>query len=115
MLLGSTRSTDNTERKTSLSSAFDFQLDVPEMTEFGEPPCAQTDPEAFFPQETEFNGKVVSSKYTDLDMVKKICHSCPYKIKCLEYALKRSDIGIWGGMTERERVLYRRRLRAKNS
>lgn len=97
-----------------MSSAFDFQLDVPVMTEFGEPPCAQADPEAFFPQETEFEGRVISSKYTDLEMVKSICRQCPYQAKCLAYALERNDLGVWGGMTEHERKLYRRRMRAKN-
>lgn len=83
------------------------------MNEFGDAPCSQTDPEAFFPQEVEFNGKVIDSKYSDLEATKEICRACPYQKKCLDYALTRNDIGVWGGMTENERKNYRRKLRIK--
>lgn len=111
MLLGSTQSTDNTERKTSLSSPLDFFADLPDMSEFGQPPCSESDPEAFFPQEIEVDGKLIGSKYHNLEAVKSICRECPYQQKCLDYALMRSDIGIWGGLTENERKNYRRKLR----
>jgi WhiB family redox-sensing transcriptional regulator len=42
---------------------------------------------------------------------KAICHVCPVKVDCLEFALEiREPYGIWGGLTETERrqVLARR-------
>ncbi|WP_298253500.1 WhiB family transcriptional regulator [uncultured Arthrobacter sp.] len=59
--------------------------------------CAQTDPEAFFPEK---GGSTRDAK--------KVCGSCIVKAECLEYALEKDErFGIWGGMSERER----RRLR----
>lgn len=63
--------------------------------------CAQTDPEAFFPEK---GGSTRDAK--------KVCGSCPVKQQCLEYALSNDErFGIWGGMSERER----RKLRKKTS
>lgn len=55
--------------------------------------CAQTDPEAFFPEK---GGSPRDAK--------RVCRSCDVRSECLEYALERDErFGIWGGMTERER------------
>ena len=55
--------------------------------------CAQTDPEAFFPE------KGGSSREA-----KRVCASCDVRSDCLEYALANDErFGIWGGMSERER------------
>lgn len=55
--------------------------------------CAQTDPEAFFPE-----------KGGSTREAKKICVGCEVKDECLEYALANDErFGIWGGMSERER------------
>lgn len=55
--------------------------------------CAQTDPEAFFPE-----------KGGSTREAKKICVGCEVKDECLEYALAKDErFGIWGGMSERER------------
>lgn len=62
--------------------------------------CAQTDPEAFYPE------KGGSTKEA-----KAVCRRCPVTTECLEYALNTVDrFGIWGGLSERERrKLLRRR------
>ncbi|RZT58068.1 transcription factor WhiB [Microcella alkaliphila] len=61
--------------------------------------CAQTDPEAFFPEK---GGSTRDAK--------KICTSCEVRTECLEYALKNDErFGIWGGLSERERRKLRRR------
>ncbi|RBY96448.1 WhiB family transcriptional regulator [Blastococcus sp. TF02-8] len=61
--------------------------------------CAQTDPEAFFPE-----------KGGSTREAKKICTGCEVKAQCLEYALANDErFGIWGGLSERERRRLRRR------
>jgi WhiB family redox-sensing transcriptional regulator len=61
--------------------------------------CAQTDPEAFFPEK---GGSTRDAK--------KICTQCEVKAECLEYALANDErFGIWGGLSERERRRLRRR------
>ncbi|MGN7190838.1 WhiB family transcriptional regulator [Curtobacterium sp. MCBA15_004] len=61
--------------------------------------CAQTDPEAFFPE-----------KGGSTREAKKICGSCEVRTQCLEYALENDErFGIWGGLSERERRKLRRR------
>ncbi|MBX3068733.1 MAG: WhiB family transcriptional regulator [Cryobacterium sp.] len=60
--------------------------------------CAQTDPEAFFPE-----------KGGSTREAKNICASCEVRAQCLEYALKNDErFGIWGGLSERERRKLRR-------
>ena len=61
--------------------------------------CAQTDPEAFFPEK---GGSTRDAK--------KICGSCEVRVQCLEYALANDErFGIWGGLSERERRKLRKR------
>ena len=55
--------------------------------------CAQTDPEAFFPE-----------KGGSTREAKRVCGSCDVRVDCLEYALANDErFGIWGGLSERER------------
>jgi WhiB family redox-sensing transcriptional regulator len=61
--------------------------------------CAQTDPEAFFPEK---GGSTRDAK--------RICTSCEVKAQCLDYALANDErFGIWGGLSERERRKLRKR------
>ncbi|QWT25047.1 WhiB family transcriptional regulator [Subtercola sp. PAMC28395] len=60
--------------------------------------CAQTDPEAFFPEK---GGSTRDAK--------RICQTCEVKAQCLEYALQNDErFGIWGGLSERERRKLRK-------
>jgi len=60
--------------------------------------CAQTDPEAFFPE-----------KGGSTREAKRVCRSCEVRSECLEYALEHDErFGIWGGMSERERRRLKR-------
>jgi len=60
--------------------------------------CAQTDPEAFFPE-----------KGGSTREAKRICLGCEVKDACLEYALANDErFGIWGGLSERERRRIKR-------
>lgn len=61
--------------------------------------CAQTDPEAFFPEK---GGSTRDAK--------RICAACEVRTQCLEYALENDErFGIWGGLSERERRKLRKR------
>ncbi len=55
--------------------------------------CAETDPEAFFPEK---GGSTTTAK--------RVCRACNVRAECLKYALEHQErFGIWGGMSERER------------
>jgi WhiB family transcriptional regulator, redox-sensing transcriptional regulator len=61
--------------------------------------CAQTDPEAFFPE-----------KGGSTREAKKVCIGCEVRAECLEYALAHDErFGIWGGLSERERRKLKKR------
>lgn len=61
--------------------------------------CAQTDPEAFFPE-----------KGGSTREAKRVCMSCDVRSECLDYALAHDErFGIWGGLSERERRRIKRR------
>ena len=60
--------------------------------------CAQTDPEAFFPE-----------KGGSTREAKKVCVGCDVRGECLEYALEHDErFGIWGGLSERERRKFKK-------
>jgi WhiB family transcriptional regulator, redox-sensing transcriptional regulator len=61
--------------------------------------CAQTDPEAFFPE-----------KGGSTREAKKVCLTCEVRDDCLEAALFNDErFGIWGGLSERERRKLKKR------
>jgi WhiB family redox-sensing transcriptional regulator len=60
--------------------------------------CRNGDPDALFVQGAEQN------------VAKRICRACPVRNECLADALdNRTEFGVWGGMTERERRAMLRR------
>ena len=60
--------------------------------------CAQTDPEAFFPE-----------KGGSTREAKRVCRGCEVRAECLDYALGNDErFGIWGGLSERERRRIKR-------
>ncbi len=62
--------------------------------------CAQTDPEAFFPE-----------KGGSTREAKRICQACAVRDECLEYALEHDErFGIWGGLSDRERRRLRKQI-----
>lgn len=55
--------------------------------------CAQTDPDAFFPE-----------KGGSTRLAKQVCVTCEVRAECLQYAMDHDErFGIWGGLSERER------------
>ena len=82
----------------------DLDGDLPAEPDWAEPDwrdravCAQTDPEAFFPE-----------KGGSTREAKRICSGCEVRAECLEYALAADErFGVWGGLSERERRRLRR-------
>ena len=48
-----------------------------------------------------------------LDEGRKVCRRCPVQGECLDYALEFSErIGLWGGLTEKERRKVKAERRA---
>ena len=63
--------------------------------------CAQTDPEAFFPDKSGTN-----------TAAKRTCAGCDVTAACLAYALADPSLeGVWGGTSVRERQAMRRKAR----
>jgi len=62
--------------------------------------CAQTDPEAFFPE-----------KGSSTRAAKRVCRACEVRPECLAYALRRRErFGVFGGVSERERIRLERQF-----
>lgn len=62
--------------------------------------CAQTDPEAFFPEK---GGSTADAKA--------VCARCPVAAECLDTALNNDErFGIWGGLSERDRRRIKKQL-----
>jgi len=60
--------------------------------------CADADPDLFF-GEAGHPG----------DEAKAICHGCPVRQSCLDYAIEHSErFGIWGGLTFKQRLRFKR-------
>ena len=84
--------------------SFNMGLDLPledaeELTWQERALCAQTDPEAFFPE-----------KGGSTREAKRVCLTCEVRAECLEYALGHDErFGIWGGLSERERRKLKKR------
>ncbi|GAA5128884.1 WhiB family transcriptional regulator [Haloechinothrix salitolerans] len=61
--------------------------------------CAQTDPEAFFPE-----------KGGTAEPARRTCARCPVLAQCRDYALTNAEhYGVWGGLTDNDR----RRIRSQ--
>lgn len=59
--------------------------------------CAQTDPEAFYPDE-----------HGSVEAAKAVCAACPVLAQCGAYALEtKQRFGVWGGMSAYERQKIR--------
>lgn len=66
--------------------------------------CRDEDPELFFPVG---NSGPALAQIADAKLV---CARCPVTDECLSWALKSGqDAGVWGGMSEDERRVLKRR------
>jgi WhiB family redox-sensing transcriptional regulator len=93
-----------------------FNLNIenyPDFGEFGIAPCAESDPNAFYPvEQADLSGGSGSSKYYNESGAKAVCKECPYIMRCLLYAVENNELGIWGGTTELERKSIKRAIRS---
>ena len=70
--------------------------------------CRDTDPDLFFPVGTTGQALVT------IDHAKRVCGECEVSQACLDFALDTNqDSGIWGGLSEEERRVIRRRRAAE--
>jgi WhiB family transcriptional regulator, redox-sensing transcriptional regulator len=61
--------------------------------------CRDTDPELFFPISSHGQSRAQSAR------AKAFCTHCPVVRCCLDFALRTRQMhGVWGGMTEEERI-----------
>ena len=85
---------------SDLAEDFDILFDSVEHEWQEQALCAETDPEAFFPE-----------KGGSTREAKRICKACAVRDECLEYALEHDErFGIWGGLSERERRRLKRQI-----
>jgi WhiB family redox-sensing transcriptional regulator len=73
--------------------------------------CRGHDPELWFP--VSYAPRTAAER-DGIKLAREICHSCPVRLDCLEFAARTGQRGIWGGMDEEERRSSRlcRKMRA---
>lgn len=76
-----------------------------EFSEHGEVPC-RVNPEAWFPARPNHLSDEEKIAFS-------ICKSCMFREPCLEYALENAVEGTWGGTTDKDRALIRKRTGIK--
>ena len=67
------------------------------------PSCAQVGGDFWFPEKADGSMNTV-----EMAMEKSICQSCPHKVECVEWGVKKELHGIWGGLVPKEREAIRR-------
>ncbi|MFI1700624.1 WhiB family transcriptional regulator [Streptomyces bobili] len=65
--------------------------------------CTGEDPELFFPIGN------TGPALLQIEDAKAVCRRCPLRESCLEGALERNELGVWGGTDEDERRRMKRR------
>jgi WhiB family transcriptional regulator, redox-sensing transcriptional regulator len=68
--------------------------------------CRSADPELFFP--VSYSGRSLEQ----VERAKAVCRTCIVRRQCLQYAIAANEEGVWGGMTEDERLRVAHRTRA---
>jgi len=66
--------------------------------------CSGVDPDLFYPE-----WPPTAESRDQAAEAKRVCRACPVRLECLAYALATGEeLGIWGGLNERERRRVRR-------
>ena len=72
-----------------------------EPREYEAPLCAQVDGDLWFPDK--------GGDSTSINRAKRICHQCIHRLECAEWGIQNERFGIWGGLTEFDRKIIRRK------
>lgn len=80
--------------------------------EYENPSCASVGGDFWFPEKANSKGamRTLSGTSFEVQMARKICNGCVHKSECGQWGLLHEKFGIWGGLTEADRVIYRKRL-----
>ncbi|WP_217240102.1 WhiB family transcriptional regulator [Streptomyces sp. AC555_RSS877] len=73
------------------------------------PACVEEDPELFFPIGN------TGPALLQIEEAKAVCRRCPLMESCLQGALDRNELGVWGGLSEDERRSLKRRAARKRA
>lgn len=76
----------------------------PDFHEKGPASCTFVDPDIFFTDPSE------DSYRRDTHMAKETCNRCPYITECLAWAMESREIGVWGGTSDMDRRMMRRKV-----
>lgn len=72
--------------------------------------CRDEDPELFFPIGD------TGPALVQIEEAKQVCRTCPVAVECLEWALETAqEAGVWGGTSEDERRLMRKRSHVRSA
>ena len=75
-----------------------------EPSEYEAPLCASVGGDFWFPEKV-----AGGTNGTELQMVKSICRQCSHQTECAEWGIQKEDFGVWGGLSELDRRLIRRK------
>lgn len=78
--------------------------------EYEDPSCASVGGDLWFAEKDGVNFVAADEKQMQTQIAKKICGSCTHKIECQQWGLKYEKFGIWGGLSEFDRLPIRKRL-----
>ena len=73
--------------------------------EYENPPCASVGGDFWFPEKA--NGQMNT---VEMVMAKSICHTYPHKAECAEWGIYNEVHGVWGGLTQQDRIPIQRKL-----
>ena len=72
--------------------------------------CRDEDPELFFPIGD------AGPALVQIEDAKQVCRTCAVAAECLEWAIETAqEAGVWGGTSEDERRVMRKRLRVRSA
>jgi WhiB family redox-sensing transcriptional regulator len=72
---------------------------------FEDPLCREVGADFFFPEKEDGDSPTLT-KYA-----KSICASCSHRIECAEWGINNERFGIWGGLTQTDMRIVRKKNR----